>query len=41
MVGACGWKFKGAWHQAWYDCVIADWGIPKRVDVNKELDRMN
>ena len=35
--GACGWKFKGAWHQDWYDCVIADWGIPKRVDVNKEL----
>ena len=33
----CGWKFKGAWHKPWYDCVIAEWAIPKRVKVNKDL----
>jgi hypothetical protein len=33
----CGWKFKGAFHQPWYDCLLEDWGIPKRANVNKEL----
>ena len=33
----CGWKFKGAFHQPWYDCLLEDWGISKRADVNKEL----
>ena len=34
---ACGWKFKGAFHQPWYDCIFENWGIPNRVNVNKEI----
>ena len=33
----CGWKFKGAFHQPWYDCILENWGISKRASVNKEL----
>ena len=33
----CGWKFKGAFHQPWYDCIIEKWGISKRVGINKEI----
>ena len=33
----CGWKFKGAFHKPWYDCILENWGISKRVDVNKEI----
>ena len=33
----CAWKFKGAFHQPWYDCILENWAIPKRVNVNKEL----
>ena len=33
----CGWKFKGAFHKPWYDCLMEGWGISKRADVNKEI----
>ena len=33
----CAWKFKGAFHKPWYDCILENWGISKRVDVNKEI----
>ena len=33
----CARKFKGAYHQPWYDCVLKNWALPKRVNVNKEL----
>jgi hypothetical protein len=33
----CAWKFKGAYHQPWYDCVLENWAMPKRVNVNKVL----
>mgnify|MGYP003325283257 CR=1 FL=1 len=33
----CGWKFKGAFHQPWYDCLLENWAIPKRTNINKEI----